>query len=106
MQVLHLEIQFDDRMQALIAVRLRLLDIVTHLNHGHVLLAGDHVEDLVGVRDEAACDTYARDVITSSIPNLHDSMKLVKSSRNVRSFATTEIQDPAPTPRSTSRKIR
>src|SRR5664280_2914595 len=53
----------DDQMQTPVAVRLRRGDVVLDLEHGDVLLAGEHVADPIRVGDEAAGDPDAGDVL-------------------------------------------
>ena len=52
----------DDRVQALVAVRLRLGDVVLHGAHGDVVLLGEQVEQAVGILREARRDADAGDV--------------------------------------------
>jgi hypothetical protein len=51
-----------DEVQALVAVLLRLGDVVLDADDAHVLLGGEQLGDPVGVRDEAAGDAHAGDV--------------------------------------------
>ena len=49
-------------MVTLVAVRLRILDIILHHQHCHIRLTRDHLRDPVNIRAERADNTDARNI--------------------------------------------